>query len=298
MPIDFFEGQRQVSSWTGRINEFRRSTVFKRTTGACAMFGLYVLVGHFVQWELGRSVSIELSEVTLFGGVLSLLLVLRSNSAYARWWEGRTLWGKLVNDCRNLAIKIKTLVDASEEEKDVFCAWLTSFPYCLRDHLRGGGTLPETLARLPEAPPESVSHLPAFVSKQLFSQMRKWREDGVVDKFDYHLIDQHLSALMDVCGGCERIRNTPSPLSHRALIPQLLIIYLVIAPMGLEPTVSNALLGFSLAYFLLGIEIVAEELEEPFGVDSDDLPLDIISFNIKRSVREIMEFSPHRPVKP
>ena len=294
MPIDFFEGQRQVNNWTGRINAFRRSTVFKRTTGACVMFALYVVVGHLVQWELGRSVDIEVSEVTLFGGVLSLLLVLRSNSAYARWWEGRTLWGKLVNDSRNLSIKIKTLVEAPAEDKEIFCAWLTSFPYCLRDHLRGGASLPETLLRLPEAPPQNVSHLPAFVSKQLFSQMRKWREIGAVDKFDYHLIDQHLTGLMDVCGGCERIRNTPSPLSHRALIPQLLIIFLVITPLGVEPTLSNALLGFVLAYFLLGIEIVAEELEEPFGSDSDDLPLDIISFNIKRSVREIMGLPPHR----
>jgi putative membrane protein len=287
VPVDFFEGQRQVYNWSGRINVFRRSTVFRRTTGICVILGLYVFLGHALQKYFEVSSSLAFGEVTLLAGVLSLLLVLRSNSAYDRWWEGRKLWGKLVNDSRNLALKIKNMVDCPQEEKDRVGDWIVGFPFALRDHLRGG-PLPETVELLPDKPGDDILHLPAYISSKIFAQMRSWREQKLVDKFDYHLIDQHISALMDICGACERIRNTPPPLSHRALIPQLLIIYLVIVPLGVEPTPSNVLLGFGLAYFLIGIEVVAEELEEPFGQDSDDLPLDTISFNIKRSVKEIL----------
>lgn len=289
MRVDFFEGQRQVNNWSARINVFRSSTVFRRTVGACLVLGLYVAAGHALQKYFDFSMSIQFGDATLLGGVLSLLLVLRSNSAYDRWWEGRKLWGKLVNDSRNLSLKIKNMVEAPDEEKKSVGEWIVSFPYCLRDHLRGGLT-PETLMEIPEIPPDSVSHLPAYISSKLFRQLKTWRNDGCVDKFDYHLIDQHISALMDICGACERIRNTPPPLSHRALIPQLLLIYLVITPLGVQPSWSGALLGLGMAYFLIGIEVVAEELEEPFGQDTDDLPLDTISKNIKRSVREIFHY--------
>lgn len=252
------------------------------------VLGAYVAIGHAIQNYFKVSMPLKFGEVTLLGGVLSLLLVLRSNSAYDRWWEGRKLWGKLVNDCRNLSLKIKNMVDAPEDEKKAVGEWIVSFPYCLKDHLRGG-TTDETLAAMPLTPPEEICHLPAYISSKLFAQLKAWRKDGLVDKFDYHLIDQHISALMDICGACERIRNTPPPLSHRALIPQLLLIYLVITPLSIDPTWSGALLGLGLAYFLIGIEVVAEELEEPFGQDTDDLPLDTISKNIKRSVREIFQ---------
>lgn len=286
MRVDFFEGQRQVSNWSARINVFRSSSVFRRTVGACLVLGLYVFIGHTVQNYLGASIKVEFDEVTLLAGVLSLLLVLRSNSAYDRWWEGRKLWGQLVNDSRNLALKIKNLVDAPEEDKREAFDWIISFPFCLRDHLRGGPK-PETVEKLPKTPPEQICHIPAYISSKLFAQSKRWRDAGQLNKLDYHLIDQHISSLMNICGACERIRNTPPPLSHRALIPQLLLIYLVITPLGVPPTWSNALLGFGLAYFLIGIEVVAEELEEPFGQDTDDLPLDTISTNIKRSIREI-----------
>lgn len=286
MPIDFFEGQRQVTTWGHRVRVFRRSSVFKRTTGACLVLSLYVVVGHLIEHYSGYVLRLDFGEVTLLGAVLSLLLVLRTNLAYDRWWEGRKMWGQLVNDSRNLSLKVQSLVDAPVAEKAIFRDWVTGFPYCLRDHLRSG-IVPETLALLPEQPPEDTVHVPAYVSGRMFRQLRAWRDSGQLNRLDYHLIDQHVTALMNICGACERIRNTPAPLSHRAFIPQLLGIYLVITPLGMQPSISSALLGLGIAYFLIGIEVVAEEIEEPFGYDSDDLPLDTISTNIKRSVLDI-----------
>jgi len=287
MAIDFFEGQRQVSSWGSRMNAFHRSTVFKKTTGACLVLGLYVTVGHIIENYFQWTVHLDFESITLLGGVMSLLLVLRSNSAYERWWEGRKLWGQLVNDSRNLALKIMAMVDAPGSEKIECTQWSICFPYLLRDHLRDGLPKGDGLALAPEKIPDEISHLPAYVSGKLYSFLRKWRDAGLLNKLDHHLIDKHISALMDICGACERIRNTPPPMSHRALIPQLLIVYLVITPLSVEPTFTNATMGFALAYFLIGLEVLAEELEEPFGLDSDDLPLDKICGNIQRSLDEI-----------
>jgi ion channel-forming bestrophin family protein len=287
MPIDFFEGQRQVNSWGSRMNAFRLSTVFKKTTGACLVLGVYVAVGRLIENYFEWTLHLDFDSITLLGGVMSLLLVLRSNSAYERWWEGRKLWGQLVNDSRNLALKIMAMVDAPEKEKFECIQWSICFPYLLRDHLRNGIPKEDALALAPEEIPEYVSHLPAYVSGKLFSIFRRWRDAGHLNKLDHHLIDQHISALMDICGACERIRNTPPPMSHRALIPQLLVIYLVITPLTVEPSISNATMGFGLAYFLIGLEVLAEELEEPFGMDTDDLPIDKICGNIQRSLSEI-----------
>ncbi|MCA9776846.1 MAG: hypothetical protein KC800_09025 [Candidatus Eremiobacteraeota bacterium] len=287
MPIDFFEGQRQVSNWGARMGTFARSTVFKKTTGACLIFGIYVAAGHLVENYFGFRLQIDFSGMTLLGGVMSLLLVLRSNSAYSRWWEGRQIWGQLVNDSRNLALKAMTFPNVPAEEKKRLVQWSIAFPFLLRDHLRDGIPKEESLAELPEPVPDEISHVPAYLSGKLFGQLKTWKDDGSLDRLEHHLMDQHVSALMDICGKCERIRNTPPPLSHRALIPQLLFIYLVITPLGVEATVTNAVLGFALAYFLIGLEVLAEELEEPFGTDSDDLPLDQISKNIKRSLDQI-----------
>jgi putative membrane protein len=287
MPLDFFEGQRQVNTWGGRMNAFRRSTVFKKTAGSCLVLAAYVAIGHLIKDYFHITTKLEFESVTVLGGVLSLLLVLRSNSAYERWWEGRKLWGQLVNDSRNLAIKVMQMADAPEKEKAECIQWSVCFPYFLRDHLRCGIPQPDALKLVPEEIPEHISHIPAYISGKLFSTLRKWRDESQVNRFDHHLIDQHISALMDICGACERIRNTPPPMSHRAMIPQLLVIYLVITPLGIDPTFSNTIMGIGLAYFLIGLEVLAEELEEPFGMDTDDLPVDSICNNIQRSLEEI-----------
>lgn len=286
MPIDFFEGQRQVNTWGYRVRTFLRSTVFKRTSASCGVLSVYLALGHAAQIYSGHSLSFSFADVTMLGGVLSVVLVLRTNSAYDRWWEGRKLWGQLVNDSRNLALKIQSLVEATPAEKARAAAYISAFPFCLRDHLRCGPS-DETLKKLPEPLPEGVTHVPAYISGRLFELLKEWRNRELVHRLDHHLIDRHISALMDICGACERIRNSPLPLSHRALVPQLLMIYLLLVPLGIPPTLRNWALVLGLSYFLIGLEMTAEEIEEPFGTDHDDLPLDTLSTNIGRVVNEI-----------
>jgi putative membrane protein len=287
MPVDFFEGQKQVQTWGGRILGFHRSKVFGKTLASCCVLGFYVVIGHLLERYFAIYFDIPAREGAAFGAALSILMVLRTNSAYDRWWEARKSWGSLVNTSRNLALKMQAFSSAPEAEKALAQRWIALFPLALRDHLRSG-IEEQTMQLCPEAPPAGMTHLPAFIAGQLFSTVKRWRAAGQLDRLDDHLIDQHISALMDICGVCERIRNTPLPLAHRALIPQLLALYLVLVPISMEADLPNMAFTFMMSYFLIALELVAEEIEEPFGTDDNDLPLDTICTNIARSVRQIL----------
>ena len=296
MPVDFFQGHRQVETWTSRIMEFHRSRVFKKTLASCCVLVLYVSLGHLLQRYLHMQFSIPSREGAAFGAALSILMVLRTNSAYDRWWEGRKHWGSLVNTCRNLALKVQMFSHAEEEKKALAGDYIVLFPYALRDHLRAGIT-DQTLARCPHPVPEGVTHVPAYIAGRLFQVVKGWRDQEQLHRLDHHLIDQHISALMDICGACERIRNTPLPLAHRALIPQLLALYLILVPIGMEFNLANMIFTFVMSYFLIGLELVSEDIEEPFGTDDDDLPLDRLSETIERSVRQIIPALASHPAK-
>ena len=286
MPVDFFAGQRQINSWGGRIADYLSSSVFRKTLGSCFVLIIYVVVGRSLEDYFGVDLQLPVNDVSLFGAALSLLMVLRTNSAYDRWWEGRKLWGALVNNCRNLALKITAMAEVEEEEYRRAQELIVTFPVAMKEHLRAGAS-EETISHLSQPCPEHVTHFPAYLSGELFKLVRQWRSDGKLDKIDQHLIDAHISSLMDICGACERIRNTPLPLTHRALIPQLLGLYLLVVPLGLQLTALNLIVTLGVSYFMLGLEIAAEDIEEPFGHDCNDLPLDLISDNIGRSVNEI-----------
>lgn len=220
----------------------------------------------------------------LLAVVLGFLLVFRTNSAYDRWWEGRRLWGQLVNDTRNLALKVKTLVPAGQ--RGPIAELLTAFPAGLRDHLRGEASL--TRLGLPD-PPEPVAHVPLYLVDRLYALLKSWS----LDPMTWLLLDRQISGLMDVCGGCERIRNTPIPRSHEAFIRLCILLYLLVLPIGLDygPWIFPAVLV--IGYFLLGVEQVAEEIQDPFGKEPDELPLDRICVTIAESVK--WELKPEQP---
>ncbi|MCA9795776.1 MAG: hypothetical protein KC910_28405, partial [Candidatus Eremiobacteraeota bacterium] len=171
VPLDFFAGQRPIANWGSRIRQFLGSSVFRRTTSCVLGLTAYTAVGNYVQDYFHTDILLPAGGQALFGAALSILLVLRTNSAYDRWWEGRKLWGALTNECRNLAVKLKTMADVDPAELALARGWLAAFPPCLRDHLRQGVS-DETLSVLPEPIPAGQSHVPGFVSSRLFALVR------------------------------------------------------------------------------------------------------------------------------
>jgi putative membrane protein len=229
---------------------------------------------------------------SLIGFVLGLLLVFRTNTAYDRWWEGRKKWGALVNDSRNLAMKINAILPASDKENRAFFAtMIPNYVYAMKEHLREGVNMDEIedLNGLKEAL-KNIDHKPNYIAKMLFSRAKKLNREGILSNEDLLIIDKELKGFSDILGACERIKNTPIPFSYSLFIKKVIFIYVLTIPIGFIPVFGYGTIPIAcfIFYVLVGIEIIAEEIEDPFGRDSNDLPTDTLSEKIKANVNEIL----------
>ena len=220
--------------------------------------------------------------------VLGLLVGFRTKIAYDRWWEGRVLWGQLVNHSRNLCLKARELARPDAGERAAFAALVAAFPVALMRHLRG----PVRLAEVPgfAAEPATPVHVPAHVAGRVIAAVADWRRAGRLDGHAHQMLDVHATALMDVCGGCERIRTTALPGSYLSLLRHGLLFGLLVTPWAVVPALGWWVIPVQAVgvYFVFGIELTAEEVEQPFGDDGDDLPLETYCETIRKSANDIL----------
>jgi len=219
--------------------------------------------------------------------VLGWLLVFRTNAAYTRWWEARTLWGSLVNASRNLSVKLFHLVELPDESRRRMEKLIIAFPRALRDHLRRQPCDRETRALLEDL--HDAPHTPAAIVTRLYTELGQLRAERLVDGNELRLIDVELRTMLDVCGACERILNTRIVRSYRTFARQCIALDLATFPWGIVESFRwwTVPLTMITAYFLFGLETVAEHIEEPFGYDEDDLDLDALCKGIETSVTQI-----------
>jgi putative membrane protein len=217
------------------------------------------------------------------GFVFSLLLAFRINSAYDRWWEGRKIWGSLTNNSRNLAIKLKHLVD--DESAAIFNYAIPLYARVLKNFLRGVYE-PEEQAYIAIDPNK---HVPNQVASAIIKEVYRLNKTGQINSEQLVSITAEITSFTDICGACERIKNTPIPYSYSVFIKKFIFTYIVTLPFTWAFELKYfimPIIGFILFVFA-SIELIAEEIEDPFGVDSNDLPLDNICVNIKKHVGEI-----------
>lgn len=222
------------------------------------------------------------------GVILGVLLGFRNVQAYDRWWEARKLWGQLINDSRNLCLKVKVLTKSDAGEQQRFGRLVVGFAVALKNHLRGGRPLRDVPGFAKET--DDPRHVPLHLAERVFRQLREWRSGGKLSDLDMLIVDPHAKALMDVSGACERILTSPVPLSYRALLRHGTIFYLLSAPWFMAGEYGYMAVGVvaMLAYFLLGIELTAEDVEEPFGKDGDDLELGRFCETIRKSAEQVL----------
>lgn len=262
---------------------------FTKTMPALIGVGLYCLFVSLIDDRTGGAIHLTPSFHTLIGLMLGLLLVFRTNTAYDRWWEGRKLWGQLVNDCRNFAVKIETCVRAEQRDKIEVADRLSAFAVALKQHLRGG-------VKLQDLPPfaddrEQPAHVPSYIVARIYDRLERWRLAEQLGGFELLFLDRHAAALLDICGACERILKTPISRGYRRFILQSIWVYILTLPWGLVDYLEwwTAPVTMLVAYLMVGIEVLAEQAEDPFGTDQDDLPLDDICATIDRNLKEIVE---------
>ncbi len=233
--------------------------------------------------------------------VLSLLLVFRTNTAYERFWEGRKAWGTLVNTTRNTArtlwIAVQEKTPQDKLDKIANLKLLVAFALCVKLHLRH---LPINQELEPFTSPEQFHklqqmHNPALqVAFWLGDYAQKQHDRGCLNVYLLNLIHEQVSILVDVLGICERIQKTPIPVAYSIHLKQILLVYSIFLPFQLVDAFGwmTGLATTMVTFVLLGIEEIAEEIEDPFGTDPNDLPLDQICQNIDRNLQDLIALAP------
>lgn len=270
---------------------FPKSIVFWRTMAGLVFYSVVVvlLVKHVPHFQ-----GVEAKDITWTTSVvIGLIFAFRINSAYDRWWEGRKLWGQLVNELRNLCIKFDLYFDVSKKEKSDFGLMLVGFACSLRDHLRGFKTDLNAIG-LELGTPLECEHLPLFTAAKIIQFVQARRSKASHADLDFLLLDKHLSSLMDICGACERIRNTPISSWFQSSIWLWLLVYLSMLPWLLADEFHSWTIVITIfaGNFFIALELLAEEIQEPFGTDQNDLPTDKYCLTIANSVRQILATVP------
>jgi putative membrane protein len=229
---------------------------------------------------------------TILGFAISMLLVFRTNTAYDRWWEGRRLWGSLVNNSRNLSIKLNILLSKSDpNEKLFFKELIPLYSSALINHLQESSQkLVHTDSSLNQRI-ESTTHKPNFIANLIIERIYYLRKTNIITAEELLTLDEEMKSFTDICGACERIKNTPIPYSYSVFIKKFVFIYVGTLPISFALTLGYYTIPVTtfIFYVMASLEIIAEEIEGPFGKDNNDLPMEKISKNIKNSVTEIFE---------
>lgn len=227
----------------------------------------------------------------ILGFVISLLLVFRTNTAYDRWWEGRRKWGELVNDSRNLAVKLSAL-ELPQASKLFFARMIGNFPKATKEHLRNGVDIELLELTLEERTfLEQSEHIPAAIVELMYRELHQLKKEGAISGEDSLRLDKNLNGFIDVVGACERIKNTPIPYSYSMFFKKFIFVYVVTLPLAFVTNFGyfSAIITTFIFYVMVSLEVLAEEIEDPFGVDDNDLPTDQISERIDGIVKGILE---------
>lgn len=230
---------------------------------------------------------------SLLGFVISMLLVFRTNTAYDRWWEGRRQWGSLTNNSRNLALKLEPLlIDATPEDRDFFRVMIPNFAFAMKNHLRAHFNEKEftecALFRLSDL--NRHDHIPVQISAAITRKVYELQRRGLLLPEHLLFLNVELLSFMDICGSCERINKTPIPFSYSSFMKKFIFIYCVTLPLGYVFSLHYFVVPFVvfIFYVLASLEVIAEEIEDPFGTDANDLPAETICKNIRQSIRQLL----------
>lgn len=281
--------------WLSDIVRFPISYALRRALYGALCMAIYSTV---LVLALEATLQVPLPQgATAFGvlgGVVSLALAFRLNNAYARWWEGRQQWGMLVNHSRNLAALTQALWPAQDlAGRRRMAGLIGDFAVGLSAHLRGELRVDEleSLSSEESSIAARREHPLSYVSQLIWRELELRRADARLDTGQLLLLGPHASALLDILGACERIRNTPIPFAVTAAARLFMFLFTALVPLGLYGEFGRGAIPIAVAayFFLAVMDVLAAELENPFGIDCNDLPTRSIAEMIRRQVHELVD---------
>ena len=283
-------------NWFGDIGHLAKSWTMVRIIRSVIAISIYAVVVSLTidYFGWGKYILVDASVFSLLGVILSLFLAFRTNTAYDRWWEARKQWGALVNNTRNFAIYVHAMFPKEDHEvRRFFGKHIANFCYALVEHMRNGTQIEKLIYLHDEekALYETKGHIPNHIALQLFDRLAEAHRKGEINEGDYINIKAQHQSLLDILGACERIKKTPIPFSYATYLKIFITAYGLLLPIVLNNDLHLwCVLVTALFFFaLLGIELMGEEIEDPFGLDCNDLPTGSIAHTIRNNIFEILE---------
>ena len=284
--------------WFSFIFRFHKSDTLRQLGPLIVFVCVYTGIIAFLEieyWKLGQ--NDHLKNITMMHSVLSfvisMLLVFRTNTAYERWWEGRKLWGGLVNNSRSLSIKLAAMFpENAAQHRSFFRSLIPQFAVALKNHLRRESTRLE-LDRDEHPEFDGIAyekHLPNQIQLLMFKKVNDLYKDNTLTGDQYRMMNTELQTFADICGACERIKNTPIPYSYSSFLKKFIFFFVMTLPWGYVFSLGYYTIPVTafIFYVLASLELIAEEIEDPFGYDENDLPLEKICETIGKNVEEVL----------
>lgn len=279
--------------WFSFIFRFHKGDTFRKLLVIMAGIAVYSGLIAFLEMEVFKlSETSHVKNVTIMhtmlGFVISLLLVFRTNTAYDRWWEGRKMWGALTNNSRNLALKLAVMLK-DKEDKDILRRLIPAYASVLNLHLKQADISHELFDDAVLSA-DHYTHKPNQIAKTIMAKINELYIAGKITGDQLIILNAEVLSFTDICGACERIKNTPIPYSYSAFIKKFIFFYVVTLPFGYVFQLGYYVIPVVvfIFYVLASLELIAEEIEDPFGYDPNDLPMEKMADNIRKNVEELL----------
>ncbi len=240
------------------------------------------------------NLSIDPAIFTLFGVALAIFLGFRNSASYERWWEARKLWGALLNDTRSIARQSYSLIDDEDYQKKRtdFINKMIALVHTLRHQLRFTDSS-DDLKRLLKSEDlleiSKTKYQPIMLLQKLAEQIKLAKKEQRITAIEQLAFEDNFNKISDIIGGCERIASTPIPYTYSVLLHRTVYLYCFLLPFGFVQTLGwmTPFAIVFIAYTFVALEAIADELEDPFGLQPNDLALDAMSKMIENTLLEI-----------
>ena len=282
-----------TKDWFTFIFRFHKADTFRTLMPLMLAIGIYSGIIGYLEveyWKLADNSYVKNITIMhgMLGFVISLLLVFRTNTAYDRWWEGRKMWGALVNNSRNFSIKLSVILH-DEKDRKYFRKMIPGYASILHKHLNDNDTSKQLFEDV-DLEIDYHKHKPNQVAKMLFQKINYLYDSKKITGDQLIILNEEVKSFTDICGACERIKNTPIPYSYSAFLKKFIFFYVMTLPFGYSFSLGYYVVPVVvfIFYVLASLELIAEEIEDPFGSDENDLPTQKMAENIKKHVEELI----------
>ncbi|TWT39312.1 bestrophin family protein [Blastopirellula retiformator] len=309
----------EKDSWIRMIFAYHGTTMDRTWPRLAVVVGFSVVITVIAKFFPTQAYSLTMEPFTVVGLALAIFLGFRNNAAYDRYWEGRKLWGRMVNVCRTFTMQVNSLIgeenadsdpDAPREQQpdqNRITGLIIAYVHAFRHRLRDTDATAELRQRLKnDAEADSYlaqDNVPAAIADRISRCLNHAWRSGRLNVFHLPLLHQNLTEMLAIQGGCERIKSTPIPFTYSVLTHRTVVLYCLALPCGLHDRIGwlTPVVVALVAYAFLGLDAVGDEIEQPFSTDDNDLPLLQLSTMIEINIRQLSEQPPELvppPVKP